>query len=103
MRACLNLNVFNIITEMNESKFLTKHISCKCDCKFDGRKSNSNQKQNNDECRCECKNPREHNSSKKDKIWNPAACSCENGKYIGSITDDSVITCREIIETTKSA
>ena len=22
---------------------LTKHISCKCECKFDGRKCNSNQ------------------------------------------------------------
>ena len=35
---------------------LIKHISCKCKCKFDGRKSNSNQWWNNDKCRCECKN-----------------------------------------------
>ena len=33
--------------------------------------------------------------------WNPATCSCENGKYLTSITDDSVITCNEIIEETK--
>ena len=26
----LNINVFNIITETNESKTLTKHISCEC-------------------------------------------------------------------------
>ena len=26
----LNIHVFNMITEKNESKFLTKDISCKC-------------------------------------------------------------------------
>ena len=39
----LNLSVFNMITEINESKTLTKQISCECKCKFDGRKCNSNQ------------------------------------------------------------
>ena len=39
----LNLSMFNMITGTNESKTLTKHISCKCKCKFDGRKYNSNQ------------------------------------------------------------
>ena len=28
----LNLSVFNMITGINESKTLTKHISCKCKC-----------------------------------------------------------------------
>ena len=38
----LNLSVFNMITGINELKTLTKHISCECECKFDGRKCNSN-------------------------------------------------------------
>ena len=33
-----NLNVFNMITRTNESKALTKHISCKCKRKFESRK-----------------------------------------------------------------
>ena len=47
---CLNktedvdLSVFNVITGINESKTLIKHISCECKCKFDGRKCNSDQK-----------------------------------------------------------
>ena len=53
----VNLNAFNMITGINESKALTKHISWDCKCEFDGRKCNSNQKWNNDKCRCECKNP----------------------------------------------
>ena len=34
----LNLSVFNMITGINESKTLTKHISCECKRKFDERK-----------------------------------------------------------------
>ena len=46
----LNLSGFNVITGTNESKTLTKHISYKCKCKIDGRKSNSNQWWNNNKC-----------------------------------------------------
>ena len=35
----LNLSsMFNMITEINESKILTKHMSYECKCEFDGRK-----------------------------------------------------------------
>ena len=37
----LNLRVFNMIAGINESKTLTKHISCECKCRFDGKKCNS--------------------------------------------------------------
>ena len=37
----LNLSVFNMITGKDKSETLTKHISCECKCKFDGRKRNS--------------------------------------------------------------
>ena len=50
----LILSVFNIITGINESKTLTKHISCECKCRFDGRKFTSDQWWNNDKCPCEC-------------------------------------------------
>ena len=31
----LNLSMFNMITGVNESKMLTKHISCECKCRLD--------------------------------------------------------------------
>ena len=31
-----------MITGINETKILTKHISCACKCKFDVRKCDSN-------------------------------------------------------------
>ena len=44
-----------MITGMNDSKTLTKHISCECKCKFDGTKNHSNQRCNNDKSRSDCK------------------------------------------------
>ena len=49
----LTLHVFNMITGINESRTLTKHIPFKCEFKFDGGKCNLNQKWNNSTCRCE--------------------------------------------------
>ena len=68
-----------MITEINESKTLTKHISCKYKCKFDGRKCNLNQKWKNDKCRCEHKNLSNRHACEKYCIWNPVTCKCENG------------------------
>ena len=39
----LNLSVFNMITGINKSKSLTKHVSCECKCKFVGGKYNLSQ------------------------------------------------------------
>ena len=82
--------ILSMITGINESKTLTKHRSCECKYKFDGRKCNWNQWWNKDKYRCECK---KHYVCEKDCIWNPATYSYENRKYLASIMDDSPITC----------
>ena len=69
--------VFNMIVGINESRILTKHISCECKCKFDGRKFNSNQKWNNDKYRYACKNPNKEKTFEKDYIWTPITYSCK--------------------------
>ena len=91
----LNLSAFNMITGINESKTLTKHISCACICKFDEAKCKSNQWWNIHKCPCECK---KQYICEKDYALNPATCNCENGKYLASIIDDSIITCQEVIK-----
>ena len=60
-----NLSVFNIITIINETKILTKHILCGCKYKFDGRKRNSNPTWNNNKRQCECNNLKEHHVKQK--------------------------------------
>ena len=87
-----------MITGISELKTLTEHISYKCECRFDDRKCNLNQKWNNDKCWCEYKNPKEHQVSEKNYFWNPAICRCENGKYVGSIIGDSAVIYDEIID-----
>ena len=55
----LNLSMFNIITRINEWKTLTKRmltLSCKCKCRFDGRKCNSDQWWNNNNVDVSVKN-----------------------------------------------
>ena len=91
----LNLSMLNMVTWINELKTLTKHISCKCKFRFDGRKCNSGQWWNNDKCGCECK---KRHVCEKDYVWNLATCSCENGKYLASIMGESAIVCDKIIE-----
>ena len=91
----LNLSVFHMITWIDEWKILKKQISCECECRFEGRKCNSDQWWNNDKCWCECK---KRNVCEKDSVWNRATCNCENGKYLASIMDNSAIICDKIIE-----
>ena len=71
----LNLRRFNMITGINESKILTKDISCECKFRLDGRKCNSDQWWNKDKCRCKCK---KRHVCEKDYIWNPSTCSYKN-------------------------
>lgn len=40
----VNLNIFNMVKEIAESKTLIKQISCKCRYEFAGRKYNLRQK-----------------------------------------------------------
>ena len=87
-------SMFNMITGINESKTVTKHISCECKCKFNGRKWNSDQWWNKNKYWCQCKK----HICKKDYTWYPATCSSKNEKYLPSIIDDSVITCYELID-----
>ena len=87
--------MFNMITEVNESKTISRRISCQCKCEFDGKECISNHWWNNDKCWFECKN---HQVCEKDYIWNHSTCSCENRKYLASIMDDSAITYDEGIE-----
>ena len=54
---------FNMITGINESETLTKHISCKC--KFDGTKCYSNHWWNNNKCWYKCK---KHHMCEKDYV-----------------------------------
>ena len=52
----INVKAFNMITNKEEAKAMTEHISCDCKCKFNSTTCKVNQKWNNKTCQCECKN-----------------------------------------------
>ena len=51
----INVKAFNVITNKDEAKAMTEHVSCDCcKCKFDSTTCNLNQKWNSKTCQCEC-------------------------------------------------
>ena len=74
--------------------------SCKCECKIDDRKFNSNQNLSKDKLQCECKKQ----ICQIDYIWNPSnPLNYNSWKYLASITDDLVITHDKVKDTTKKS
>ena len=90
----INVKVFNMTTNRNETKTMAKHTLCDCKCKFNSTTCNSNQKWNNKTCQCECKS---YCKCKKDYSWNPSTCTCDNGEYLKSIANTSVIACNDTV------
>ena len=87
----LNLHTFNLITGINQSRTLTKHMWFKFECRWDSKKSVvvSVKIQKNMVCA-------------KGFICNPSAYSCENSKYVGNFIDEPVFIWDEIRNTTKT-
>ena len=84
-----------MITAINESKTLIKHISYEFKCKFDGKKHNSDQWWNINKCRCECK---KRMYVKKIIFGIVLHVVVKMEKYLASVMDDSAIAHDEIIE-----
>ena len=83
----INVKAFNMITNKDEAKAMTGHISCDCKCKFNIITCKSKQKWNNKTCQCECKNYRK---CKENHSWNLSTCIGENSMYLKSVADTSV-------------
>ena len=92
-RKDIYVKALNMITNKNEAKAMTEHISCDCKCN-NSTTCISKQKWSNETCQCECKN---YCKYKKDNSWNRSTCICENSKYLKSFADTSVMECDEII------
>ena len=58
-------NVFNLMSRVNETRFLVQHESCECKCGLNESVCNSVQKWNYEECRCVCKESDKLGSCKK--------------------------------------
>ena len=73
----MHVNIFNLKSGVNDTKFLVRHQSCECKYRLNKSIGNSKQKWNHDECRYECKELDDSDTCKNDYIRNPNTCDCE--------------------------
>ena len=77
----INVEVFNLILRINETRHIIWHETCKCICRLTASVCSNKQRGNEDKCRCECReNLIEKGICGKRFIWNPSNCRCECDK-----------------------
>ena len=83
------VKAFNMITNKNEAKTMTEHISCDCANAIVQHVIQNK----NGISQFECKNY----NYEKYYSWNPSTCICENSKHIKSVVNTSVTECNKIV------
>ena len=93
----MNVNVFNLISRTNKTKYIKRHETCKCKCRLDASVCNNKQRWNEDKCRCECKELIDKGICDKGFNWNPSNCECECDKScdVGEYLDYKNCKCRK--------
>ena len=78
----VNMQVYNFLMMLNETRNVLWHESCKCVCKLDSSICNNKQIWNSDTCRCDCKEDFAGIiNCTKGYMWNPSTCECQCDKW----------------------
>ena len=85
----LNMQVYNFLMRLNETRNILWHESCKCVCKLNSSVCNNKQIWNDDTCRCDCNEDfTDIICCDKGYVWNPSTCQChcdiwcKQGQYL---------------------
>ena len=74
----VNINVYNFLMRLNETRNVLWHESCKCVCLLNSSVCNSKQIWNSDTCKCDCNEDFAGIiNCTKWYMWNPSTCMCE--------------------------
>ena len=86
--------VFNLMSIINETRYISWHETCTCKCRLDTSVCNYKQHWNNDKCKCECKVLIDKGNC---YDWNPSICECECDKScdVGEYLDYENCKCRK--------
>ena len=78
----VNMQVYDFLMMLNETRNVLWHESCKCVCKLNSSVCNNKQIWNSDTCRCDC-NEDFAGVVVCDKgyVWNPSTCECQCGTW----------------------
>ena len=85
----VNMQVYNFLMRLNETRKVLWHESCKCVCKLNSSVSNNKQIWNSDPYRCDCNEDFAGTiNCAKGYMWNPSICEyqcdkwCKQGQYL---------------------
>ena len=74
----VNMQVYNFLMMLNETRNVLRHESCKWVCKLNSSVCNNKQIWNGDTCRCDCNEDfTDIISCDKGYTWNPSTCKCQ--------------------------
>ena len=74
----VNMQVYNFLMRLNETRNVLWHESCKCVCKLNSSVCNNKQIWNDDTCRCDCNEDFAGIiNCNKGYMWNPSTCECQ--------------------------
>ena len=78
----INMQVFNFLIRLNETRNVLWHESCKCVCKLNSSVCNNKQIWNSDTCRCDCNEDFAGIiNCAEGYTWNPSICECQCHKW----------------------
>ena len=73
-----NMQVYNFLMMLNETRNVLWHERCKCICKLNSSVCNNKQIWNDDTCRCDCNEDFAGIiNCTKGYMWNPSTCECQ--------------------------
>ena len=74
----VNMQVYNFLMNLNETRNVLWHESCKCVCKLNSSICNNKQIWNGDTCRCDCNEDfADIINCTKGYEWNSSTCECQ--------------------------
>ena len=74
----VNMQVYNFLMRLNETRNVLWHESCKCVCKLSSSLCNNEQIWNGDTCTCDCNEDFAGIiNCAKGYMWNPSTCECQ--------------------------
>ena len=93
----VNMQVYNFLMRLNESRNVLWHESCKCVCKSNSSVCHNKQIWNSDTCRYDCNEDFAGIiSCAKRYMWNPSICECQCDKWCkpGQYLDHKNCVCK---------
>ena len=81
----VNMQVYNFLMRLNETRNVLWHESCQCVCRLNSSVCNSKQIWNSNTCRCDCNEDFAGiTNCNKGYMWNPSTCECQCDKWCKS-------------------